>query len=198
MSLVPDQLLWRRVAALERQVASLEATLRRISSTRSVTPLTARLWRATLNEAFGATTAHVAAADLLTLDGVDTGLDISLYDPLDSYTAMVSDDPLYVLEQIDMDGTRRFVPTLPQSTANMKRLCRFTLDAALATSDASKAATITTQYGEGTSHSTTAITVHNLLTHTAGTYVFEGDSGDAGLAYFNSSGNWVIIQMECP
>jgi hypothetical protein len=107
---VPDPLLWRRVAALERQVQQLETTLRRMSVTRSITPLSARLWRATLNEAFGATTAHVAAADLLSIVGTDTGLDISLFDPLDMHTALATDDGLYALEQIDVDGTRRFVP----------------------------------------------------------------------------------------
>jgi hypothetical protein len=73
-------------------------------------PLSSRLWRAKLNEAFGATTTHVAAADLLTIDGVDTSLDVSLYDPLDVFEEWVTDDELYVFEQIDMDGTRRFVP----------------------------------------------------------------------------------------
>jgi hypothetical protein len=65
---------------------------------------------ATLNEAFGATTTHVAAADLLSISGTDTGLDISLYDPLDVFADLVGTEGLYVLEQIDMDGTRRFVP----------------------------------------------------------------------------------------
>lgn len=79
-----------------------------------------------------------------------------------------------------------------------KLYCRFTLDAALATTDASKAGTIVTQYGPGGSHTTTSITVYNLLTHTAGTYVFEGDSGDAGYAFWDSGTSWRIMQMECP
>jgi hypothetical protein len=81
-----------------------------------------------------------------------------------------------------------------------KPLVRFTLSAALATSDASKTATITNQYGFGCDGSTSAaaITVHNLLTSTASTYVFEGDSGDAGLAMWDSGTNYRIIQMECP
>jgi hypothetical protein len=107
---VPDPLLWRRVAALERQVQQLETTLRRMSVTRSITPLSARLWRATLNEAFGATTAHVAAADLLSIVGTDTGLDISLFDPLDVFSSLATGAGLYVCEQIDVDGTRRIVP----------------------------------------------------------------------------------------
>lgn len=107
---VPDKLLWRRVAALERQVAQLETMLQRVSGTRTVLPLNARLWRATLNEAFGATTAHVAAADLLSISGTDMNLDVSLFDPLDVFSTLAGTEGLYCLEQIDVDGTRRFVP----------------------------------------------------------------------------------------
>lgn len=108
--LVPDTLLWRRVAALERQVQALETQLRRVSVPRGVAPLTARLWRATLNEAFGDTTAHVAAADLLSIAGADTLLDISLYDPLDVFASLAGTEGLYCFEQIDVDGARYFVP----------------------------------------------------------------------------------------
>lgn len=81
----------------------------------------------------------------------------------------------------------------------MKPLCRFTLSAALATSESSKSATMSAQYGKGRSHPSTSITVYNLLSHTAGTYVFEGDSGDAGYAYYDTAEKkWYIIQMECP
>jgi hypothetical protein len=107
---LPDPITLRRIALLERQVQSLESQLRRLSTTRSITPLNARLWRATLNEAFGDTTAHVAAADLLSLSGGDTGLDISLFDPLDIFSILVGSEGLYCAEQIDVDGTRRFIP----------------------------------------------------------------------------------------
>jgi hypothetical protein len=107
---VPDGMLSRRIASLERQVAQLEQLVRASAGNRSVTPLNARLWRATLNEAFGHTTAHVAAADLLTISGTDTGLDVSLYDPLSVFVDLVGTEGLYVLEQIDVNGTRRFVP----------------------------------------------------------------------------------------
>jgi hypothetical protein len=80
-----------------------------------------------------------------------------------------------------------------------KKLCRFTLDAALATdSGASAAALLTAQYGDGTAHSTGAITVYNMLTAATSTYLFSGSSGAAGLAYWDSGTNWRIIQMECP
>ena len=80
-----------------------------------------------------------------------------------------------------------------------KQLCRFTLDEALATSDADAEATIVTQYGSGANHATTDITVENLLTSVTGVYVFSGASGKAGLAFYSGSGStWPIIQMECP
>jgi hypothetical protein len=79
-----------------------------------------------------------------------------------------------------------------------KSLVRFTLDNALTTSEASESATITDQYGLGNDNDETAITVHNLLTHTAGVYVFEGDASDAGLALWDSAQNYRIIMMECP
>lgn len=81
-----------------------------------------------------------------------------------------------------------------------KPLVRFTLAAALATSDASKTATIQSQFGPGLANPSTgagAITVHNLLTSTASTYVFSGSSGDAGLAEWDSGNNYRIVQMEC-
>jgi hypothetical protein len=110
MSPVPDRLLWRRVADLERKVAQLEQLLALSAGSKAVTPLNARLWRATLNEAFGATTSLSAGADLLSLGGTDTGLDITLYDPLSVFVDLAGTEGLYVAEQIDMDGTRRFIP----------------------------------------------------------------------------------------
>ena len=80
-----------------------------------------------------------------------------------------------------------------------KRLCRFVLDAALSTSAASAAAKIVVQYGDGTAHSTTGtITVGNLLTSGTSVFLFEGTSGAAGLAYWDSGTEWRIVQMECP
>ena len=81
-----------------------------------------------------------------------------------------------------------------------KPLVRFTLDSALTTTQASKAATVAAgeQYGPGRDADDLSITVHNLLTKTASVYLFEGDSGDAGLAFWDSDQNYRIIQMECP
>lgn len=80
-----------------------------------------------------------------------------------------------------------------------KPICRFTLDAALTTAQATKAATITHQYGPGLTHTTTAITVQNFLTKTAGTYEYHGASGAAGKAFYNPADKtWHIFDMECP
>jgi hypothetical protein len=79
-----------------------------------------------------------------------------------------------------------------------KKLCRFTLDAAMATSNPTGSGLLTAQYGDGTAHSTGAISLDNLLTKTASTYLFSGTSGAAGLGYYTTGTNWRIIQMECP
>ena len=94
-----------------------------------------------------------------------------------------------------MDG-RWFVISMEY----FKSLVRFTLNSALTTSDASKTATITNQYGPGVDNTTASggITVHNLETSSAGTFVFEGNSGDAGLAMWDETTNYRIIQIECP
>lgn len=77
-----------------------------------------------------------------------------------------------------------------------KRLCRFVLDATLTTSEETGSALLTSQYGEGTAHSTGAITVYNLLTSVAECYLFAGSSGYAGYAYYDSGTNWRILQLE--
>ena len=81
-----------------------------------------------------------------------------------------------------------------------KKLVRFTFAQSMTTADASKTATITNQYGPGIDGPTGAgaITVYNLLTHTAGVYVFEGDIGDAGLACHDSGNDYRILFPECP
>lgn len=83
------------------------------------------------------------------------------------------------------------------TSTDHKPLIRFTLSAALTTTEASESAVITNQYGTGLTNSATAITVHNLLTSLANTYVFSGSTGYAGLAIWDSSNNYRIIQMQC-
>lgn len=86
---------------------------------------------------------------------------------------------------------------LPPDSSNYKPMVRFTLDSALATTDATKAATITSQYGPGISNPSSSITVYNLL-ESGGSYKYYGDSGDAGLAHWDSGSNYIIVDMECP
>jgi hypothetical protein len=79
-----------------------------------------------------------------------------------------------------------------------RTFCRFTLNAALATTDASKAATITHQYGRGTKHDT-AITVYNFSAAVGGNYEYHGASGASGKAFYDPiEKKWHIFDMECP
>ena len=113
-------------------------------------------------------------------------------------SSMLSDDPSNAVNGGGSDANAETLWVSPG--VGFKPLIRFTLAAALATSDASKAATVTDQYGAGAEQVTTAsgITVYNLETSTASTYVFEGDSGDAGYARWDYGTRYQIIQMECP
>lgn len=102
------QALRRDHERLRYEVHTLQTMLRAFMSAQGSNP--ARLWRATLNEAFGATTAHYAAADLLHIDGTDTTRDVSLYDPLDIFAELAGSEGLYCLEQIDRAGVKYYVP----------------------------------------------------------------------------------------
>jgi hypothetical protein len=88
----------------------------------------------------------------------------------------------------------------PQSSPGhgRKRFVRFTFDEDLTTSMDEADATITHQYGPGVPNGDTSIVVKNLLTHTASVYEFHADSGDAGLAYWDSGQDYIIIIPECP
>jgi len=93
---------------------------------------------------------------------------------------------------------RAFMSTMPD--LGKRTFCRFVLVNALTTSEASETATIMQQYGPGVDHdASSSIVVHNLLSHGAGVYVFQGDAGDAGYAFYDSrERKWYIVQMECP
>ena len=86
--------------------------------------------------------------------------------------------------------------------SQLRPKCHFTLDEELTISDESVEATIVTQYGQGSDHESTAITVYNLPTHTGGVYEFYGDSGDYGIASYAADPNdltkWYIDIVECP
>ena len=79
-----------------------------------------------------------------------------------------------------------------------KQWCNFILEDELTREDADQDATIESQWGLGIDNEE-EITVHNMGTSEALTYLFSGDSGDKGLAAWRGDGaNYVIIQMECP
>ena len=108
---LPDRSQERRIAYLERRLNEMEMSLSRQEMlAQRVTPLSARLWRFTLNEDFGDTTANYASADLLELDGTDTGIDVNVYDGLAIFASGLEDgDAGWCLEQINLDGKRFFV-----------------------------------------------------------------------------------------
>ena len=148
------------------------------------------LFRFTLNEDMGETTANEAAADLLELDGTDTDDDVDILDPAGVWANAV-DTAAGLALRVGEDY-------YAVACQLVKPLCAFTLDAALATTEASKAATITAQYGPGMANAT-AITVHNQRVKAgASTYIFEGASGAYGLAEWDSGTNYRIINLECP
>lgn len=125
----------------------------------------------------------------------DSGQDETIYNP--SSVARTTGE--YVVAVRDYKSGLFMAATGSGGTSHYKHLCRFTLDAALATSDPSALALLTNQYGEGTAHSTGEITVANMLV-SGGTYLFEGTSGMAGLAYYTSGAgttdtNWEILQL---
>lgn len=116
---------------------------------------------------------------------------------LNVFTADTDETGMVVLASL---GSDKYLCDFVKSAdaTPLKQFCTFTLDNALTTSESSESATISTQFGHGTDHSSTAITVNNLPDGTS-TYVFEGDSGDYGMALYSGSGTtWYIIQMECP
>ena len=59
----------------------------------------ATLWRFTLNEDMGATTADEATADLLDLAGNDTTHDVTVYDRIGMFDSMLNTDAGFCIEQ---------------------------------------------------------------------------------------------------
>jgi hypothetical protein len=101
-------------------------------------------------------------------------------------------------------------------TSFLKHLCRFVLIGDLSTSSIQQYATMTNEYGEGVSHASNqdqtgtgtatiesddTIIVDNVETHVDDVYIFYGDSGFAGLAYYDRTEagmeHWIIVNMEC-
>jgi hypothetical protein len=107
---VPDPHLWRRVAALEKQLADVNAELRRMSATRRITQLTGRIWRFTCTTDFNEST-DTATADLIDLDGTDTDVNFTVEDPLKNYIALGLGTGAQGIceEQLDLKGKRHYV-----------------------------------------------------------------------------------------
>ena len=102
----------------------------------------ARLWRFTLNADISGGT---AAADLLELDGTDTGVDVTVTDVNGKFAGLKNTCYGLCIEQVDADGDLLYaIIDVP-----MKQHCQFTLDETLTTTDASASATIDEQWGQG-------------------------------------------------
>lgn len=76
---------------------------------------------------------------------------------------------------------------------------RFYLDADLATTDASKSATVSAVCNGSLAAASDTITVFNHPTSVGGTYIFSGTTGAYGTAIYDDTlAHWDVIQMECP
>lgn len=82
--------------------------------------------------------------------------------------------------------------------ASPKQLIRFSLDEALAKTDASADASIEYQVGSGSSHTATTITVKNPADDTNGDYTYAGAIGATGWAIWDTEAEFWIIDVDCP
>jgi len=109
---IPDPSLQRRINDLEREVRTLELRLdqMRQNAPRQVLPICGRLWQFELNEDMGTTNPNEAGADLVSLQGTDTLLDVTISDVLGIWGSLVDTDTGLCVEQYDVDGTLLYVP----------------------------------------------------------------------------------------
>jgi hypothetical protein len=105
---VPDKQLWRRIQALEHTIEHLSAEIRRVTASRSLTPLTGRIWLFTCTGEF---TGKNAAADLYDLDETDTAVNITVEDPLMNWETLSlgTGSQGVCEEQIDLKGKRHYI-----------------------------------------------------------------------------------------
>ena len=163
------------------------------------------------NVIFGVADASIAGTSAALADPASGTLNVYKFNSTGGTTDTSRDETVHNLSTVarttseytvavrDYESGRWMAVAGSGAATGNKRLCRFVLDAALSTSAASAAAKIVVQYGDGTAHSTTGtITVGNLLTSGTSVFLFEGTSGAAGLAYWDSGTEWRIVQMECP
>lgn len=121
----------------------------------------------------------------------DSGLDETAYNV--SSVARTSDEFTVAVRDYH---SGHYMAIAGSGGSGYKRLVRFILDAAMATSDEYVAALITNQYGDGTAHSTTSsINAYNMDAGGSYGYLFEGSSGWAGLAYHDTDRNFRILQL---
>jgi len=107
--------------------------------------------------------------------------------------------PIRILYKPTGTGEKTCAVLIGVSSVQKKPQCRFTLNSAMAKTDATKAATIVSQLGYGTSHASTSITVSNPADETNGDYTYYGASGASGYAFYDEdTDTWWIYDMDCP
>lgn len=109
--------------------------------------------------------------------------------------------PIRILYKPSGTGEKTCAVLIGVSAAAVQKKpqCRFTLNSAMAKTDATKAATIVSQRGFGTSHASTSITVSNPADETNGDYTYYGASGASGYAFYDEdTDTWWIYDMDCP
>lgn len=107
--------------------------------------------------------------------------------------------PIRILYKPSGTGEKTCAVLIGVSALPKKPQCRFTLNASMANTDATKAATIVSQLGYGTNHASTSITVSNPADATNGDYTYYGASGASGWAFYDEAGDdWWIYDMDCP
>lgn len=80
-----------------------------------------------------------------------------------------------------------------------KQFGRATFGAAFTTSNATVTGTLTDQWGFGVKHHATSITLRNMLTDVANTYLYHGSSGGACWCFYTGVANeWIMVVPQCP
>jgi len=168
------------------------------------------LHRVQLTEDMGNTTTQEAAADLLTLAGVDTGTDVTVLDPDDKYKYALG--PATYTYSADSDqnellGARGYAILSGGDyhlieCETVARMIRFMVEdvAGYTTCDDTFSAT-PRHNGWMDGQNPGPRTITNPDTHCPGdsSNIFEGDYGDYGFARWSDvTGVYYCIQMECP
>lgn len=132
------------------------------------------------------------------VDITDTGHEYAKPKNADLRLESADYSPIRLLHAPNSTGDQDCIVYLDQL-----RFCphvRLALTADLATTDASKSATLVEQWGYGIPNTTSsgAVTAYNMPTGGGGSYLFEGVTAAIALATHEYGTRYRITQMECP